>query len=150
MHVRDATLADLPRIVALLQQLSRDDEVREADPHDAVYREAFAQIAADRAQRLLVVESDRATVVATGVVRITPNLSHKGRSIAHVESVVVDEAERSRGIGALLMSEIERIARDAGCFRIELTSNQARLDAHRFYEKLGYAPTHIGFKKRLA
>lgn len=148
MLVRDATLDDVPRIVALLQQLSRDHEVREADPHDAAYRDAFAKIAADRAQRLLVVERDD-VVLATAALRITPNLSHQGRSVAHVESVVVDEAARGRGIGALLMREIEKLARDAGCFRIELTSNRARLDAHRFYEQLGYAPSHVGFKKRL-
>ena len=32
---------------------------------------------------------------------------------------------------------------------MQLTSNASREDAHRFYERLGYAPSHIGFKKPL-
>ena len=36
-----------------------------------------------------------------------------------------------------------------GCYRIQLTSNTARPDAHRFYERLGFVPSHVGFKMRL-
>jgi GNAT superfamily N-acetyltransferase len=40
-------------------------------------------------------------------------------------------------------------ARGLGCYRVQLTSNAARSDAHRFYGRLGFVPTHVGFKMPL-
>ena len=44
---------------------------------------------------------------------------------------------------------IER-ARELGCYRVQLTSKAARTDAHRFYERLGFVPSHVGYKMPLA
>ena len=56
---------------------------------------------------------------------------------------------RSQGIGAQLMAECEARARAAGCTIIQLTTDRSRKDAHRFYERLGYQPSHLGMKKPL-
>ena len=56
---------------------------------------------------------------------------------------------RGTGVGgALLRHAVER-ARALGCYRVQLTSNVARPDAHRLYERLGLSPTHVGFKMPL-
>lgn len=149
--VRDAAEADLPRIVELLQQESLGDERREdpGPPLPEAYVRAFRQIAADPRQRLLIAEAG-GSVVGTFVFIVLPNLSYRGRPVAQVENVVVDEPWRGRGVGEAMMRWAIDEARKAGCFRIQLTSNKARKDAHRFYERLGFVATHEGFKLYLA
>jgi len=62
--------------------------------------------------------------------------------------VVVDEAHRRRGIGAGLMERAAAIAREAGCYKVVLTSNKKRPEAHTFYRRLGYQQTHEAFHLR--
>jgi GNAT superfamily N-acetyltransferase len=74
------------------------------------------------------------------------HLQRRGGRCAEIESVHVHPDHRSSGIGsALLRDAIER-ARRLGCYRVQLTSNVVRTDAHRFYERLGFVPSHVGFK----
>jgi GNAT superfamily N-acetyltransferase len=56
---------------------------------------------------------------------------------------------RGRGIGAKLLAAAEALARREGCYRMQLTSRNVRLDAHRFYEAQGFQLTSQGFKKWL-
>jgi GNAT superfamily N-acetyltransferase len=144
--IRAATRADLPRIVELLQQLSLDDPREDPGPPlPAAYLEAFDAIQQDPRQQHLVLEID-GQVLGTLVLIVLPSLSHHARSYAILEDVVVDGTARSRGYGELLVRHAIELARQAGCYRVGLTSNQRRLDAHRFYERLGFQPTHQGFK----
>ncbi|OGO53023.1 MAG: hypothetical protein A2148_00830 [Chloroflexi bacterium RBG_16_68_14] len=144
--VRDARESDLPRIVELLAQLSLDTP-REAlgPPLPESYRRAFQEVQADRRQRLLVAEA-QGRVVGTASLIIVPNLSHQGRPYAIVENVVVDAAERSAGYGELLLRHAMGEARRAGCYKLSLTSNKQRKEAHRFYQRLGFRATHEGYR----
>jgi GNAT superfamily N-acetyltransferase len=108
--------------------------------------DALRAIQADSRSWLLVLESE-GRVAATATLYIVPNLSHGGRPFMIVESVVVDEANRGSGFGRVLMDEAEARARAANCYKIAFTSNRRRVDAHRFYERLGYRATHQGFTK---
>lgn len=143
--IRDAVAADVAAIVALLQQLSLDGAARERAADDPVYVDAFRAIDADPRTSLLVA-ARAGVVVATAQLTILPNLSHGGLPVAQLESVVVDDAVRGAGVGGVLVDECLRRARAAGCFRAQLTSNVARANAHRFWAKHGFAPTHVGFK----
>jgi GNAT superfamily N-acetyltransferase len=62
--------------------------------------------------------------------------------------VVVDEAVRNRGIGSVMMTRAAELAKEAGCYKVLLTSNKQRPEAHRFYERLGYTRTHEAFHLR--
>jgi GNAT superfamily N-acetyltransferase len=74
------------------------------------------------------------------------HLQAHGGLCAELESVHVHPDHRGTGVGgALLRQAIER-ARVLGCYRVQLTSNAGRPDAHRFYERLGFVPSHVGFK----
>ncbi len=147
--VRTAVAADLARIVELLAQLSLGEEREDLRPPlPEAYARAFAEIEADSRQALLVVEAD-GRVEGTLVVTVVPNLSHAGRPYAIVEDVVVDAALRGSGYGRLLMLEAIEIAWWADCYKVALTSNKVRLDAHRFYEGLGMTATHEGFRLEL-
>jgi GNAT superfamily N-acetyltransferase len=77
------------------------------------------------------------------------HLQAHGGLCAEVESMHVHPDHRSGGAGAALLAEAVARAGALGCYRIQLTSNTARSDAHRFYERLGFVPSHVGFKMRL-
>ena len=144
--IRRATEADLPRIVELLSQLSLgDDRDPPAEPLPESYRAALRQIEADPRQQLLVVEV-RGRPVATGTLGIIPNLSYRGKPWAFVEGLVVDSSARGKGYGEALLRYAIEEARRAGCYKISLTSNKRRTEAHRFYEKMGFVATHEGFR----
>ena len=144
--VRRATEADLPRIVELLGQLSLgDDRDSPAEPLPESYRAALRQIEADPRQQLLVAEAE-GHVVATATLGIIANLSYRGRPWAFVEALVVDSSARGKGYGEALLRYAIEEARRAGCYKVSLTSNKRRTEAHRFYEKMGFAASHEGFR----
>jgi N-acetylglutamate synthase-like GNAT family acetyltransferase len=146
MQVRDAREEDLPRILALLYQLSLSSSspetaVREVDDeHRAVLRD-FTQ---NSWFQLLVLEAD-GDVQGTCHLYLLPSMSRGGPPWAVVEHVVVDESRRSRGYGELLMAEAMRRSRAAGARRMSLGSNLRRTDSHRFYERLGFKASQKGF-----
>jgi GNAT superfamily N-acetyltransferase len=142
--VRDARTDDLDAVVALLHE----DAIREVDEAEvpaSAYAPAFAEILAADQHQLLVGEAGGA-VVATAQLSWLRRLTYVGGLFCVVESVRVRSDLRSRGYGANLMREIERIARERGAARIELTTNARRERAHTFYERLGYVPSHVGMK----
>ena len=59
---------------------------------------------------------------------------------------MVDAAKRGAGYGELLLRHAMEEARRAGCYKLSLTSNKRRTDAHRFYGRLGFQATHEGFQ----
>jgi GNAT superfamily N-acetyltransferase len=145
--LRDATADDLPVIIALLA----DDKLGSTreDPQDlAPYLAAFAELEADRNQRLIVAERG-AEIVGTFQLSFIPGVSQRGLKRAMIESVRVAAAERGSGLGTQMMRWAIDEARQAGCGQVQLTSNAERSDAHRFYERLGFVPSHVGFKLKL-
>ena len=146
MRFRDASRADVPAIVAMLADDSLGQGREGADL--APYLAAFDQIAANPSHQLIVAE-ESGRVIATCQLTILSGLSRQGARRALVEAVRVTADLRGRGIGAALMEECEARARAAGCGMIQLTTDRSRHDAHRFYERLGYQPSHVGMKKPL-
>lgn len=142
--IREATAEDLPTLVHLLGQLNEDVPAAPTPRHQA----AFDAVASDPRQRLLVVECDGAVIGSAALV-IVPNLGHNGAPYALIENVVVDEAMRGQRHGERLLRYMIDEARAAGCYKVVLTSRKSRADAHRFYERLGFAATSEGFRYTL-
>lgn len=145
--LRQARLADVPEIVAMLA----DDMLgaTREDPTDLTpYRAAFERIAADPSQHLLVAERD-GQLVGTLQLAFLYGLSRKGATRALIEAVRVRSDQRGAGIGSRLIRLAVAEARRRGCALVQLTSDAARKDAHRFYERLGFQATHVGFKMQL-
>jgi GNAT superfamily N-acetyltransferase len=147
--VREARAEDVEAIARLFAEDSLgghgdrwDEATRPA------YEGAFAAIAASPHNRLFVLE-EAGDVVGTFQVTLIPGLSGRGALRARLEGVQVRADRRSRGHGALMVAHAEGVARASGAASLALTSNKARVDAHRFYERLGFARTHEGFKKPL-
>ena len=144
--IRRATSEDLEQIVALLAQLSMDYPREELGPPlPEAYRRAFDLILADPRQHLLVSEQD-GRLVATAVLVVTTNLSYGARPYGIIENIVVDESVRGQGIGGAIVRKAIELAREAGCYKVSLTSNVRRVESHHFYESLGFRQTHLGFR----
>jgi GNAT superfamily N-acetyltransferase len=146
---RLAAAADLPALMVLLA----DDAIAQArggyaaDVTPAVAA-AFDAIEHDPNNELWLGERE-GEVIAMAQLTLIPGLSRGGMKRALVEAVRVRADLRGGGIGAALMRHLEARARAAGCGLIQLTSDRQRLAAHRFYERLGYVPSHVGMKKTL-
>jgi GNAT superfamily N-acetyltransferase len=149
--IRDARPADVPRLLVLLQQLSEQSTSPEAEvrPATEAHYAALRRITEDPNARLLVAEQGGA-VIGTLTLYVMPNLSHGGAPFAIVENVVVDAALRGGGHGRLLMAHAEKLAQEAGCYKVSLTSNNKRVPAHAFYNHIGYTNSHKGFTRYLA
>ena len=80
--------------------------------------------------------------------RFEMQLHHADR-IAEIMEFAVDPGYRNKGIGAEVLAEAERIAKEAGCVQIEVACNQLRKDTHRFYEREGMNNFHFKFSKPL-
>lgn len=147
--VRKAVRDDLAAIVGLyagddFNTLDAWDEARRP-----TYEAAFERIAASDDHDLFVAV-DAAEIVGSFLLTVMPGLTLRGGSRAVLRSVEVKASRRSQGIGALMVARAEVEARAKGCALMELTSNAGRTAAHRFYERLGYAKSHAGFKKALS
>jgi ribosomal protein S18 acetylase RimI-like enzyme len=72
-----------------------------------------------------------------------------GSTICRVTSLVISSRHRSRGVGERLVEAAVAFAREHGCSGIEVTSAERRVDAHRFYQRLGFARTGLRFFQTL-
>jgi GNAT superfamily N-acetyltransferase len=147
---RAAAAGDLEAIVALLADdpLGRDRETVPIGGIDPRYRDAFAAIGRDPNQLLAVAERDGRVV---GVLQLSfiPGLTRRGMWRGQIEGVRVATAERGGGIGRALIEWAIGQCRERGCGFVQLTSDKRRPAAHRFYEALGFAATHEGYKRVL-
>jgi GNAT superfamily N-acetyltransferase len=146
--LRRAAATDADAIIALLSDdpisASRGDVASDADR--PAYASALDEIVADPSNDLLVVELG-GVVVGTLQLTSIPGMARRGSKRLLVEAVRVRSDLRSSGIGSAVMRWVSDGAAPAlGCAMVQLTSDAARTDAHRFYERLGYVGSHVGFK----
>jgi GNAT superfamily N-acetyltransferase len=148
--LRTATHADMPAIVDLIaadQLGATRDGVR--DEQDlAAYAAAFRSIEADPAHLLLVAEQD-GQIVGTFQLSFLPGLARRGALRAQIEAVRVADSQRGSGVGAAMMRWAIGEAQRRGCSLVQLTTDKARADAHRFYARLGFVASHEGMKLAL-
>ena len=146
LSFRDATEADLPAIVALLADdalgASREDT---SLPLAEGYADAFRAIAATPYQRLIVATDD-GVAIGTMQILLISAVSRRGSWRGQIEAVRIASHLRGSGRGEAFVKWAIEQCRSAGCVSVQLTSDNARLDAHRFWRRIGFLPTHVGFK----
>ena len=138
-RVRLAEEKDVPRIVELYREITITDSKVEhsRNPSPADYQLVFAEIRADRRQKLFVAEL-QGEVVGTIVLLVVPNLSHNGTPWAFLENLIVTEKHRRRGLGRMLLEHAVELARRSGCHMVELCSDVRRREAHALYSSMGF------------
>ncbi|WP_327235634.1 GNAT family N-acetyltransferase [Streptomyces sp. NBC_01317] len=144
LEIRPAGPDDLPAIVALLA----DDPLgaqRESPDDLTPYTAALDRLTRDPHQQAVVAVRD-GRVVGTLQLTIIPGLSRRGATRSIIEAVRVHADERGSGLGTRFVEWAIEESRRQGCHLVQLTSDTTRTDAHRFYERLGFTASHVGFK----
>ncbi|GAA5048674.1 GNAT family N-acetyltransferase [Streptomyces similanensis] len=147
LEIRAAVADDIPSIVGMLA----DDPLgaRRESPDDLTpYLSALDRLRADPNQRLVVAVRE-GRVIGTLQLSIIPGLSRRGAIRSIIEAVRIHADERGSGLGTRLIEWAIEESRRAGCQLVQLTSDKSRTDAHRFYERLGFEASHVGFKMTL-
>ncbi|WP_460067640.1 N-acetyltransferase family protein [Streptomyces sp. YKOK-I1] len=147
LDIRAAVAEDIPAIVALLA----DDPLgaqRESPDDLTPYRSALERLTADPNQRLVVAVRE-GRVVGTLQLTVIPGLSRRGATRSVIEGVRVHADERGGGLGTQFIEWAIEESRRENCQLVQLTSDVTRTDAHRFYERLGFVASHVGFKLQL-
>jgi GNAT superfamily N-acetyltransferase len=146
---RRATEADVPAIVRMLADdtlgASREALGAESLPQ---YLDAFRVIDADANQFLLVVD-DGSGIVGTLQLTFIAGLARGGLKRGLVEAVRVSGDRRGEKIGEAMFAWVLDKCRHESCGIVQLTTDKSRTDAHRFYDRLGFEPSHIGYKMML-
>jgi ribosomal protein S18 acetylase RimI-like enzyme len=147
--IRRARPDDINAIVTMLA----DDPLGKArerleEPLPQSYSKAFEAIERDPNVQLVVAQDTAGTVVGCLQLCILPGLSSQGACRGLIEDVRVASHCRSRGIGEQLVRWALSEARARGCKLVELLTHQTRVDAQRFYERLGFQRSHVGMTIR--
>ncbi|WP_454624771.1 GNAT family N-acetyltransferase [Bradyrhizobium cenepequi] len=147
--IRRARRDDVPVIVGMLAD-DRLGSARERieDPLPQCYFAAFEKVDRDPNFKLVVAEDGDGTVVGCLQLCILPGISSQGASRGLIEDVRVASDCRSRGIGEQMVQWAITEARANGCILVELLTHHTRIDAQRFYERLGFQRSHVGMTIR--
>ena len=147
LRLRRARRQDVQAIVRLLASdpLGATRETGCGDELPEAYWQAFDAIAADPRQLLVVAELD-GCVVGTLQLTLIPSLTYRGGERAQIEAVRIDPDSRGHGLGRVMVGWAIEQARARGCRVVQLTTDQRRPEALRFYESLGFRATHTGLK----
>ncbi len=135
---------DLDAVVGMLA----DDPLgaqRESPDDLTPYRAALRRLADDPNQHVVVAVRE-GRVVGTLQLTVIPGLSRRGATRSIIEAVRVHADERGSGLGTQLIQWAVDESRRQDCQLVQLTSDATRQDAHRFYERLGFTASHVGFK----
>ena len=132
--IRKAKEEDLPSILALLSEV---DEPNQDSISLQKARAIFSQIQSYPNYHIYIalIEED---VVGTFALLMMDNLVHNGAPSGIVEDVAVRTAWQGRGIGKQMMEYAMKLCKEAGCYKLSLSSNIKRENAHKFYESLGF------------
>ena len=147
--IRHARRDDVGVIVAM----RADDPLGSArerleDPVPASYFRAFEALEHASHIQLVVAEDEDGAVIGCLQLCILPGLSSQGASRGLIEDVRVATHCRSRGVGEKIVQWAVAEARAKGCALVELLTHSTRVDAQRFYARLGFQPSHVGMTLR--
>lgn len=144
MLIRQAKKEDLPSIILMLAE-DTYSEMAEDIHNLKIYQKFFEVIEQDPNANIWVIEKD-SQIIGCAQVNYLTYLLYQGSKRAQIEAVRIHKDFRSKGLGALLIKHIIKLAKEQKCSIVQLTTNKQRSRAIKFYENLGFKPTHEGMK----
>lgn len=139
--IRLANNSDMLDIMSLIGQsdMSPDNNLSEAKVN-----ELFRTITSNPFHKLYAVELE-SEIIGTFALITVQQLSHNGARSMIIEDIVVKFNFQGQGIGKNIMDFAARESQSNGCYKMILSSGDARTQAHNFYENLGYKKDGIRF-----
>ena len=132
MTIRQATPSDIPSILSLYAELHLADGAIPLEMAES----SFSQAMQSGVIYFVAVEDEK--IIGSLYIAIIPNITKQCASIGFIENVVVAEKYRRKGIGKSLIEAAVQTAKDKGCYKVILSSNIKRTEAHKFYESIGF------------
>lgn len=134
LTIRQAKKEDLPAVLSLFSQPGVDDgEVLSVEAAERIF---------DKMQSYpnynLYVAVRNNSIIGSFALLIIDNLAHMGASSGIVEDVMVSTSHQGQGVGREMMKYAQDISREAGCYKLVVSSNKKRKEAHNFYETIGF------------
>lgn len=142
IKVRELTINDVENLINLLEQLWIDKQI------DLTAVKRVIETGLNNDYQVYICATDSENLVGYCSLTIKNNLWVLA-NLGNVDELVVDSKYRNRGIGKMLMSKIEKIAKEHGCKRLELDSAFHRTIAHEFYERSGFEKRAYLFSKEI-
>jgi GNAT superfamily N-acetyltransferase len=133
VEIRPAKRNDLSAILAMMADLETDDQALNLSAAEAIFKRM--QSYPNYTIYVAVAEGE---IIGTFSLLIMDNLAHMGAPSGIVEDVVVHSSWRGQGIGKQMMQFAMQQCQKAGCYKMALSSNLIREQAHRFYDQLGF------------
>ncbi|KIO54639.1 MULTISPECIES: GNAT family N-acetyltransferase [Flavobacterium] len=147
LKFRRAEAHDLPEIIRLLADdaLGQNREDYQI-PLPEAYLSAFENICADSSQELVAVTNKAGDLVGTMQLSYIQYLTYQGGVRAQIEAVRIRREDRGKGFGKLMFEWAIKRSKQKGAHVVQLTTDKKRPEALKFYESLGFMPTHEGMK----
>jgi GNAT superfamily N-acetyltransferase len=139
--IRPATLADAPELARLLTLLGHATTAAEVESRWIAWAAA--------GNTALVAPGEPGILLGTAVLH-RMHVLHRPKPVGRITALVVDRAARGKEVGRALVEAAEAALDDAGCGLLEITSNVRLVEAHAFYEHLGYERSSVRFSRELA
>jgi GNAT superfamily N-acetyltransferase len=145
-------LAQIDDLMDIVRMLSDDTLGATREKYEPIlsnnYIKAFENIISDPNQELTIIEMN-GEKVGTYQLTFIQYLTHQGGLRAQIEAVRTNSKYRGQGIGKKVFEFIIERAKQKGCNMLQLTTDKQRPDAIKFYETIGFVPTHEGMKLKL-
>ncbi|MFC0271055.1 GNAT family N-acetyltransferase [Metabacillus herbersteinensis] len=143
MQISELKFGELDTYLKLLQELDKDNvlSIEEAQlMHNKVSNYPFYKI---------YCAANDEVIIGTFSLIICDNFGHGGLKFAIVENVVVHPEYKDMGIGKKMLKEAMNLAINNKCYKLMLSSNENRQEAHAFYDSLDFKRHGVSFMTEL-
>ncbi len=141
INIREAHIEDLYNVLKLYGNVLDKGEVLSLDQAEILFKKMQTYLN----YKVYIAENED-EVIGTFALLIMDNLAHQGTPSGVVEDVAVQTDLQGKGIGKMMMEFAMQKCQEAGCYKLVLSSNLKRKEAHAFYESLDFEKHGFSFR----
>lgn len=145
LKIKKARITDLPKVLGLYATVLDNNNILTLEEAQILFQKM--QTYPD--YKVYIAERED-EIVGTFALLIMDNLAHQGTPSGVVEDVAVREDLQGKGIGKKMMEFAMEKCTEAGCYKMVLSSNLKRKEAHAFYESLNFEKHGFSFITKIA